>query len=66
MKTDEYLCVGCGACTLRCKFDAIKLEKVHDVEGYEIDDLPKAVIKNAVVRKAKIAVNKINPFSKKR
>lgn len=61
-KADEYLCVGCGACTLRCKFDAISLERVHDVIGYEIEDLPKAVLKKALTRKAKIAINKINPF----
>ncbi|HAS74074.1 MAG TPA: pyridine nucleotide-disulfide oxidoreductase [Clostridiales bacterium UBA8960] len=65
-KTDEYLCVGCGACTLRCKFDAIKLERVHNVMGYEIDDLPKAVLKKALTRKAKIALNKINPFTETR
>ncbi|MTI69795.1 MAG: FAD-dependent oxidoreductase [Firmicutes bacterium] len=65
-KVDEYLCVGCGACTLKCKFDAIKLEKVYDVKGYEIADLPKAVIKKAAVRKIKITANKINPFAKKR
>ncbi|MBM7614553.1 FAD-dependent oxidoreductase [Alkaliphilus hydrothermalis] len=65
-KADEYLCVGCGACTLRCKFDAIKLERIYDVKGYELDDLPKAVIKKAIVRKAKIALNKINPFTETR
>ncbi|WP_105614785.1 FAD-dependent oxidoreductase [Vallitalea okinawensis] len=65
-KTDEYLCVGCGACTLKCKFDAIKLEKVHDVKGFEIENLPKAVIKKAVGRKVKIMVNKINPFTETR
>jgi NADPH-dependent glutamate synthase beta subunit-like oxidoreductase/ferredoxin len=65
-KTDEYLCVGCGACTLKCKFDAIKLEKVYDVKGYEIEDLPKAVMKKALVRKVKIIANKINPFTKTR
>lgn len=65
-KVDEYLCVGCGACTLKCKFDAIKLEKVHDVKGYEIEDLPKAVLKKVVARKVKITANKINPFAKKR
>lgn len=62
-KVDSYLCVGCGACTLRCKFDAIKLERVHDAMGFEIDDLPKHVMKKALTRKAKIAINKINPFS---
>ncbi|HSL86686.1 MAG TPA: FAD-dependent oxidoreductase, partial [Bacteroidales bacterium] len=65
-KVDEYLCVGCGACTLRCKFDAIKLERVNDVMGFELDKLPKAVLKNALTRKAKITLNKINPFSETR
>lgn len=65
-KTDEYLCVGCGACTLKCKFDAITLEKVHDVKGYEIDNLKKHVLKKALSRKVKIAANKINPFVKTR
>ncbi len=65
-KADEYLCVGCGACTLRCKFDAIKLERVHDVKGYTIEDLPKVVVKKALTRKVKITLNKLNPFSKTR
>jgi NADPH-dependent glutamate synthase beta subunit-like oxidoreductase/NAD-dependent dihydropyrimidine dehydrogenase PreA subunit len=65
-KIDPYLCVGCGACTLKCKFDAIKLEKVYDVKGYEIDNLPKAILKKAVVRKVKIMANKINPLTKTR
>lgn len=62
VKSDEYLCVGCGACTLRCKFEAIKLERVHDQMGYKIEELPKAVIKKALLRKAKIALSKLNPF----
>ena len=65
-KTDEYLCVGCGACILKCKFEAINLEKVHDVKGYKIEDLPKAVVKKAIGRKVKILANKINPFTKTR
>lgn len=63
VKTDEYLCVGCGACTLKCKFDAISLVRIHDVKGYEIANLPKAVIKNVIGRKVKIAANKMNPFT---
>lgn len=65
-KLDEYLCVGCGACTLRCKFDAIKLERIYDEKGFEIDNLPKAIMKKALVRKAKITINKLNPFSETR
>lgn len=30
---DDYMCVGCGICTTRCKFDAIHLEKVSDYHG---------------------------------
>jgi len=26
-KVDESLCLGCGVCTLKCKFDAMKLTK---------------------------------------
>jgi len=62
-KTDEYACVGCGACTVRCKFDAIRLEKVTDEAGVEFEDLKKEVVKKMVTRKVKIAVNKINPFT---
>lgn len=65
-KVDPYLCVGCGACTLKCKFEAIALERVHDEMGYEIDDLQKAVLKKALGRKAKIVLNKINPFTETR
>lgn len=65
-KSDEYLCVGCGACTLKCKFDAIKLERVHDVKGYELSELPKKVVKNTITRKLKITANKLNPFKETR
>ena len=30
---DDYMCIGCGICTTRCKFDAIHLEKVSDYHG---------------------------------
>lgn len=30
---DEDLCVGCGICTTKCKFDAIRLEKTMDNVG---------------------------------
>ncbi|MBQ5489299.1 MAG: 4Fe-4S binding protein, partial [Oscillospiraceae bacterium] len=32
---DEDLCVGCGICTTKCKFDAIYLEKTLDTVGQE-------------------------------
>lgn len=63
-KVDDYLCVGCGACTLRCKFDAIQLERVYDQIGYEIEKLPKVVMKKMLTKKIKIASRKLNPFKK--
>ncbi len=34
--------------------------------GFELDKLPKTVMKNALTRKAKITLNRINPFSETR
>lgn len=53
---DEFMCVGCGACTTRCKFDAIKLVKTRDEQGVDFPDLKKVVIKHALKRKLRIAV----------
>ncbi len=32
---DQFMCVGCGICTTKCKFDAIHLEKIHDADNKE-------------------------------
>ena len=56
---DEFLCVGCGACTTRCKFDAISLEKIHDEVGVDFPDLKPIIIKHALKRKVKIFFKKI-------
>ena len=58
---DDYMCIGCGICTTRCKFDAIKLEKVSDFKGKGyyttltrvVGNAPKAV-GNIIVEKKKI------------
>lgn len=36
---DQNLCWGCGICTTRCKFDAIKLEKKYDEWGLTYEEL---------------------------
>jgi NADPH-dependent glutamate synthase beta subunit-like oxidoreductase len=56
---DEYICVGCGACTTKCKFDAISLKRVHDENTVEFKDLKKTVLKNVVKRQGKILVHRI-------
>jgi len=56
---DEFMCVGCGACTTRCSFDAIKLVKTHDAKGVDFPDLKKEVIKHALKRKARITIKNV-------
>ena len=56
---DEYMCLGCGQCTTKCKFDAIHLERRYDGEGIEFTELKPVIIKQIVKRKAKIAVKKV-------
>ncbi len=55
---DEFQCVGCGACTTRCSFDAISLVRKYDGEGVAFEDLKPVVIKQILKRKGKIAIKK--------
>lgn len=55
---DEYLCVGCGVCTTKCKFDAISLVRKYDAEGVELREIKPAVVKHAIKRKVRIVVKK--------
>jgi len=57
---NEFMCVGCGMCTTKCKFDAIKLHRVHDKVGVEFKDLKKTIVQYALKRKVRIALAK--PF----
>jgi NADPH-dependent glutamate synthase beta subunit-like oxidoreductase/NAD-dependent dihydropyrimidine dehydrogenase PreA subunit len=55
---DEDLCVGCGMCTTKCKFDAIKLVKKYDVENIEFSNLKPVIIRSVIKRKLKIVFKK--------
>jgi NADPH-dependent glutamate synthase beta subunit-like oxidoreductase len=57
--TDEFLCVGCGQCTTKCKFDAISLVRKYDGKGVAFEELKPVVIKQILKRKGKIAVKKL-------
>lgn len=64
-ETDEFLCVGCGACVTKCKFDAIKLVRKYNGEGVAFEDLKPVIMKQVLKRKGKIAIKKaINIFKK--
>ncbi|MGF7003457.1 NADPH-dependent glutamate synthase beta subunit-like oxidoreductase [Lachnospiraceae bacterium PFB1-21] len=56
---DEYMCVGCGMCATKCKFDAIKLERVYDGAGVEFLKMKKAVVPTVLKRKLKITAKKV-------
>jgi len=56
---DEYMCVGCGMCVTRCKFDAIHLERVYDGAGVEFLNIKKTITPHVLKRKGKIALKKV-------
>ncbi len=54
---DQNQCLGCGECTVRCKFDAITLKKVYDAYSFGYENIKKHAIKGVIKRKIKIALN---------
>ncbi|MEI8200392.1 MAG: FAD-dependent oxidoreductase [Eubacteriales bacterium] len=56
---DAFMCVGCGSCTTKCKFDAIKLVRKYDSSGVELREMKPLVVKYIIKRKVRIAVKKI-------
>ncbi len=43
-RVDEGICIGCGLCTVQCKFDAIYLTRDYDAFGADYEHLVPAVI----------------------
>ena len=56
---DQYMCVGCGQCTTKCRFDAIHLVRRYDGAGVEFTEMKPVVIKQILKRKGKIAIKKV-------
>ena len=59
VQVDQYMCIGCGQCTTKCRFDAISLVKKYNNFAPVYEKLPLAVAKYAVRRSGKIAVSSI-------
>lgn len=59
VQVDQYMCVGCGQCTTKCRFDAISLVKKYNNFAPVYEKLPLVVAKYAVQRSGKIAVSSI-------
>ncbi|WP_430884422.1 FAD-dependent oxidoreductase [Fusibacter sp. JL216-2] len=62
---DAFMCVGCGACTTRCKFDAAKLERKYNETGVDFSELKPIIVKHAMKRKVKVAVKSVKRAIKK-
>lgn len=62
---DEYMCVGCGICTTKCKFDAIRLERVRDMKPLVYSKLMPTLISNVSKRAVNIAVKSISKMASK-
>jgi len=59
VQVDAYMCLGCGMCTTKCKFDAIHLEKTGDTVPDAYEKLPVKIAANAIKRAGKIAVTSL-------
>jgi ferredoxin len=47
-RVDQNICIGCGLCTTRCKFDAIQLKRQYDAWGVPYENLVGAIVKDQV------------------
>lgn len=63
---DEFLCVGCGQCTTKCKFHAISLTRHYDGEGVSLFDMKKVIVPHVIKRKVKIKLKTIRKAFKKK
>jgi len=62
---DEYMCVGCGQCTTKCKFDAISLVRTYNSGGASYEELKPLVVKNIIKRQGRILVKNVkNAFAR--
>ena len=58
-KVDPKLCIGCGLCTVQCKFDAIHLDRVADVWGVPYEKLVPTLLKEEAKKIGRIVSRKI-------
>ena len=59
-KVDEYMCIGCGICTTRCKFDAIHLRKVRDWHAGSFETMPIKAAAGLVKKTGSIVKRTVN------
>ena len=57
-RVDRNICIGCGLCTTRCKFDAIHLHKEFDAWGTTYEKLVPLVLKTTAQKVGRRIVKK--------
>ena len=57
-KVDRNICIGCGLCTTRCKFDAIHLHREFDAWGTTYEKLVPLVLKTTAQKVGRRIVGK--------
>lgn len=62
---DEYRCVGCGICTTKCKFDAIKLVWVDEFVSPKVEKIAPHLIAGMAKRGGKIAIKALKDTAEK-
>ena len=55
----EDMCIGCGICTTKCKFDAIHLEKVMDHTSYSYMNTLMTAVGNAPAAASRFVAKKL-------
>ncbi|MBO4382471.1 MAG: FAD-dependent oxidoreductase, partial [Clostridia bacterium] len=58
-KVDDKICIGCGVCTTRCKFDAIHLSRTKDAWGTTYEMLVPFVLKGMGKRVVDLSKKKL-------
>lgn len=64
-RVDQNICIGCGLCTTRCKFDAIHLSRAHNSFGADYEHLVPAVAVEVGRKAANAAVRTVSESLKK-
>lgn len=65
VRVDSYMCIGCGLCTTRCKFDAIHLEHRTNTTPDFYEKLPIKFAANAVKRTGRITAAAVKEVVRK-
>ncbi|MFB0921722.1 MAG: hypothetical protein QMB62_12720, partial [Oscillospiraceae bacterium] len=64
VQVDATMCVGCGMCTTKCMFNAVKLVRKYNEYATSYEKLPLAMGPNVVKRAGKIAITAVREAAK--